>query len=117
LGGPRNNGLSRVLGPFAQFPQLQLAGGSVAGRPGAAPRAVGVLVVSLGGGGYSAVNAICTHLGCTVGYDGSRGVIVCPCHDSRFATDGAVIQGPATRSLERFDVVADAAGVTVRVPA
>jgi Rieske Fe-S protein len=103
--------------PFAQFPLLQLAGGSVAGRPGGAPRPVGVLVVAQGGGAYSAVDAICTHLGCTVGYDGSRGLIVCPCHDSRYATDGTVVQGPATRNLERFEISADALGVTVRVPA
>jgi Rieske Fe-S protein len=49
-------------------------------------------------GGYFALDAICTHLGCTVDYDGSV-EYSCRCHGSRFAEDGSVLQGPATRAL------------------
>lgn len=115
-GFPAWNGGQIVL-PFAQFPQLQQVSGSVVGRPNGAPRPVAVLVVALGGGAYSAVSAICTHLGCTVGWDGPRGAVICPCHDSHYTIDGAVVQGPATRNLDKYQVSADASGITVVIPA
>ena len=47
---------------------------------------------------FSAFGATCTHEQCTItGYTGSE--FVCPCHGSRFSTSGAVLNGPATRSL------------------
>lgn len=106
-----------VVFPLARFPELAQPGGSVAGRPGGAPRPLALVVIALPDGGYAALDAICTHLGCVVGYDAGRGLVICPCHDSRYATDGAVLQGPATRDLGRHDVTADALAVTVSVPA
>lgn len=50
-------------------------------------------------GQVHAVSAICTHLGCTVGFNPADATWDCPCHGSRFGTDGNVIQGPATRNL------------------
>lgn len=52
-------------------------------------------------GDLHAVSAICTHLGCTVEFNAEDTTWDCPCHGSRFATDGAVIQGPATMNLEQ----------------
>ncbi|ABC82915.1 Rieske 2Fe-2S domain-containing protein [Anaeromyxobacter dehalogenans] len=106
-----------VVFPLADFPQLAAAGGSVVGRPGGAPRPLALLVVALAGGAHVALDAICTHLGCTVGWDAGRGQVICPCHDSRYALDGTVQQGPATRALGTYDVTADALAVTVHVPA
>ncbi|GAA3308429.1 hypothetical protein GCM10020295_70440 [Streptomyces cinereospinus] len=60
-------------------------------------------------GEYKAFSAKCTHQGCAV-KDVTDGVIICPCHDSRFsATDGSVTQGPATQPLaaERITVAGD----------
>jgi len=48
-----------------------------------------------------AVSAICTHLYCQVGFNAAERSWDCPCHGSRFATDGTVIQGPAVSPLER----------------
>jgi glycine/D-amino acid oxidase-like deaminating enzyme/nitrite reductase/ring-hydroxylating ferredoxin subunit len=72
------------------------------------------VVVRLGGrtiavarddaGAFQAVSAACTHLGCTIAHDAERGCWQCPCHGSRFALDGEVLQGPATRRLEVIDV-------------
>jgi cytochrome b6-f complex iron-sulfur subunit len=63
-----------------------------------------ILVVHLKDGRLFAVNAICTHMGCTVGYKKETGRIVCPCHGSRFGLDGSILKGPAKSPLSRYDV-------------
>ena len=43
---------------------------------------------------FSAVEAVCTHEGCTItGADGAT--YVCPCHGSRYNRSGQVVAGPA----------------------
>lgn len=54
--------------------------------------------------GFAVANAVCTHLGCTVGYFQSDERFHCPCHGSIFGADGAVQHGPAPRPLEWFEV-------------
>ncbi|HVF53551.1 MAG TPA: FAD-dependent oxidoreductase [Actinomycetota bacterium] len=54
-------------------------------------------------GKLSCVSAVCTHLGCIVGFNDAEKSWDCPCHGSRFALDGRVIQGPATKDLEAID--------------
>ncbi|MEX0990591.1 MAG: universal stress protein [Actinomycetota bacterium] len=49
------------------------------------------------------LNPRCTHMGCTVGWNDADRTWDCPCHGSRYATDGTVIHGPAQRSLEALD--------------
>ena len=50
-------------------------------------------------GRIHAVSAVCTHLGCTVGFNREERTWDCPCHGSRFDVEGKVIQGPATENL------------------
>ena len=77
-------------------PQLPQQTGEV-GRHGVDPRPVGVA------GAHCAVRAICTHLGGTQRWNDAEGSWDCPLHGSRFAPDGAVLEGPAVRPLERLD--------------
>ncbi|MEU3254305.1 FAD-dependent oxidoreductase [Streptomyces sp. NPDC006997] len=55
-------------------------------------------------GTLRAVSARCTHLGCVVAFNRAEQAWECPCHGSRFAPDGSVLQGPAVRPLERRDI-------------
>jgi glycine/D-amino acid oxidase-like deaminating enzyme/nitrite reductase/ring-hydroxylating ferredoxin subunit len=55
-------------------------------------------------GTLHAVSAVCTHLGCQVQWNGAERSWDCPCHGSRFDTDGTVLQGPATAPLERIEI-------------
>ncbi|MEV6804240.1 FAD-dependent oxidoreductase [Streptomyces sp. NPDC051132] len=55
-------------------------------------------------GALHAVSARCTHLGCLVSFNRAERAWECPCHGSRFAVDGTVIQGPAVEPLERREL-------------
>lgn len=51
-----------------------------------------------------AVSRKCTHLGCRLNYKEEEDILECPCHQSRFATTGTVINGPSKTELKRYKV-------------
>ena len=59
-----------------------------------------IWVVNSPSGGVTVYSPICPHLGCHYDWDPTKGHFVCPCHGSVFAADGAVLGGPAPRSLD-----------------
>lgn len=77
------------------------------GSGGVVQNALGsFLVARTGSDSYTAFSGICTHEACTItGFAGGR--FVCPCHGSQFTTAGAVVNGPATRSLSHFPTAVD----------
>jgi len=46
-------------------------------------------------------SAVCPHLGCIVAWNPAASSWDCPCHGSRFAPSGKVINGPAQRDLPK----------------
>ncbi|HLQ52428.1 MAG TPA: ubiquinol-cytochrome c reductase iron-sulfur subunit [Terriglobales bacterium] len=56
------------------------------------------------GEGFYAVSAICTHLGCNTQWKPEVNLIACPCHGSKFKSDGTKVEGPAPRSLPHFPI-------------
>jgi thiosulfate dehydrogenase [quinone] large subunit len=65
-----------------------------------------------------AYSRICTHAGCTVGYDPSTRVLFCPCHGAEFdPRHGArVLAGPAPIPLPKIKVAIDPATQNVVLP-
>jgi len=59
------------------------------------------------GGTLTIVSAACTHMGCVVAWNDTERTWDCPCHGSRFDTDGRVLAGPATEPLSPIDQTAE----------
>jgi cytochrome b6-f complex iron-sulfur subunit len=54
---------------------------------------------------WTALSAVCTHLGCLVEYQADRDSIHCNCHGGEYdAETGANVAGPPPKPLERFVV-------------
>jgi Rieske Fe-S protein len=47
-------------------------------------------------------SAACTHMDCEVHFNAAETSWDCPCHGSRFRTDGSIISGPAERPLAPY---------------
>jgi len=55
-------------------------------------------------GSWTALSPVCPHMGCLVHWNTFEKSWDCPCHGSRFAVDGEVIEGPALAGLKRKEV-------------
>ncbi len=65
-------------------------------------------------GGYYALSAVCTHLGCLVEQEGEG--LQCPCHGSRYNAGGAVLAGPAVQGLPHLALALNDDGAIVVDP-
>jgi glycine/D-amino acid oxidase-like deaminating enzyme/nitrite reductase/ring-hydroxylating ferredoxin subunit len=55
-------------------------------------------------GELHAVNPVCTHAKCTVGWNTAEKSWDCPCHGARYTADGEVLTGPAAHGLEKVEL-------------
>ena len=64
------------------------------------------ILVRLADGTVVAFDAVCTHAGCTVGYDPPSGLLLCPCHGAVFdpTHNADVLQGPAPVALTTLPI-------------
>lgn len=64
-------------------------------------------------GGYSALSAVCTHLGCIIQWEKESGDFLCPCHAGRFSADGTVTSGPPPKALPKLNFTVSGGTITV----
>jgi Rieske Fe-S protein len=69
-----------------------------------------VLVLEDSSGELHALDAKCTHEGCTVRYRPGDAIIWCACHNGRFDLRGRVLAGPPPRPLAQHAVQRDREG-------
>lgn len=85
---------AEVVLKLSETPELAKVGGSkiieVSGES--------VIVARTGEASFVALSSVCPHRGCNVEYR-DKDEFYCPCHGSRFALDGKVLQGPARKPL------------------
>ena len=55
-------------------------------------------------GGIHALNPVCTHAKCVVGWNRAEKTWDCPCHGARYDINGKVLTGPARRGLEKVEL-------------
>jgi Rieske Fe-S protein len=92
---------------------VEVAAAGIPVGGGTVVQSANVVVCQPTAGTFKAFSAVCTHQGCTVG-DVSNNQIHCPCHGSVFsATDGSVINGPATSPLGALTAKVNGANVEV----
>jgi Rieske Fe-S protein len=100
-----------IVIPFDEFPELKSAGGSIVGKT--TGYANPIVIARVRDEMFAALDAICTHMRCTVAYNALNITLDCPCHGSTYEVDGTVIGGPAPRALRTFATRADATAVTI----
>jgi cytochrome b6-f complex iron-sulfur subunit len=64
-------------------------------------------------GALYAIEANCTHLGCTPEWFADENIFKCPCHGTNFSMEGDVLAGPAPLPLFRVSIRLDTQGFIV----
>jgi thiosulfate dehydrogenase (quinone) large subunit len=77
------------------------------------------VLVKLADGKIVAFDAVCTHAGCTVEWDPTYDLLVCPCHGAAFdpARDAEVVAGPTRTPLAAIPIHVDTASGRITVSA
>jgi cytochrome b6-f complex iron-sulfur subunit len=100
-----NTSLLRVLGSVEEFPKNSVT----------PDRINKLFLVRSEDGGFLALSLICSHLGCSVIWDGAKNQFICPCHSSAFDKYGNIINSPAPRPLDYFPVIIETGKVKIDI--
>ena len=63
-----------------------------------------VYVTDVGDGEWDVFSRTCSHLGCLVRWNESKESFLCPCHGAVFDKNGAVVEGPPPKPLQKLEV-------------
>ena len=102
-----------IVIPLDGYPVLTQVGGSLVGI--ADGHAAPIVIARVDDQTFAVLDAICTHMQCTVAYNALNITFDCPCHQSTYEIDGSVIGGPAVRPLKRFTAHSDGTSLTITV--
>lgn len=83
-----------------KIPKSSIPAGEGKVFPGAGPH--GMAVYRKDDGTFVALSADCPHKHCDVGWNAADKTWDCPCHNSRFKPDGALMRGPAVDPLRKL---------------
>ncbi len=93
---PGGGGEAAVEIPLSEISE----GGTIQFRYGGAPG----IIFRGEEGSLKAFSLVCTHLACTVSWNGEKKEFYCPCHEGFFDAEGKVVSGPPPAPLERWKV-------------
>lgn len=82
---------------------LTISPNTVLQTPGGSVSKGGLIVVRVSASEFTALSQACTHAGTTVNYQPTAQNFLCPNHGSKFATSGAVLNGPAASPLHKYN--------------
>lgn len=92
---------------------LTLAANSALNSNGGSLIKSGVIVARTATGAFVAVSSVCTHQGTIIDFESGNNRFHCSGHGSNFATNGAVINGPALLALKMYNT--QLTGTSLRV--
>ncbi|MBC7923906.1 MAG: Rieske (2Fe-2S) protein [Ferruginibacter sp.] len=67
------------------------------------PKDRDIIVARTNAGAFVALSKICTHAAGTVTFEAANDRFHCPVHSSNFSTGGAVLNGPASVGLKKYN--------------
>jgi cytochrome b6-f complex iron-sulfur subunit len=102
-----------LIVPRASVAELDRTGGAVILHTSCVGEA-SVLLVNTGSG-FLAMEAVCPHASCEIAWVPEDREAECPCHGSRFAGDGTVLNGPANRNLATYPANESAAKDSIEI--
>jgi Rieske Fe-S protein len=100
---------------LADHPELKSVGGFkvIVANAGPCGGSDPVIVIRKDADTVIALDARCTHAGCTVAFQKTNNDLECRCHGSTFALSGTVTHSPATLPLKKYAVTFDGTSIVI----